>query len=117
MTFEHDSKYEPNDVKARDVTLTGRTVVDNRAERVGRVTDVLFDGGSPNWAVVKTGLLSGEHFVPLEHTYVDVDGHLVVPLEKASVKRAPRAGRDHVITAQARHQLRDYYGAAASLTG
>jgi sporulation protein YlmC with PRC-barrel domain len=99
------------------MTLTGRTVLDSRAERVGKVTDVLFDGDSPDWAVVKTGPLSGEHFVPLEHTYVDDDGHLVVPLEKADVRRAPRAGRDHVITAQARHQLRDYYGVAASLTG
>ena len=113
MTFEDDSRYEPNDAEARHMTLTGRTVLDSRAARVGKVTDVLFDDDSPDWAVVKTGLLGGEHFVPLEHTYVDEDGHLVVPLEKADIKRAPRAGRDHVITSQSRHQLRDYYGIAA----
>jgi sporulation protein YlmC with PRC-barrel domain len=113
MTFTHDSKYEPNDAEARHMSLTGRTVLDNRAERVGKVTDVLFDDESADWVVVKTGLLRGEHFVPLEHTYVDEDGHLVVPLEKAHIKRAPRAGREHVITSQSRHQLRDYYGIAA----
>ena len=113
MTFEHDSKYAPNDAEARQMTLTGRTVLDIRAARVGTVTDVLFDERRPDWAVVKTGPLSGEHFVPLGHTYIDLDGRLVVPLHKAEVKRAPRAGRDHVITAQARHELRDYYGVAA----
>jgi sporulation protein YlmC with PRC-barrel domain len=113
MTFEHDSKYAPNNAEARQMTLTGRTVLDIRAARVGTVTDVLFDEGSPDWAVVKTGPLSGEHFVPLEHTYVDEDGHLVVPLEKVDIKRAPRAGRDHLITSQSRRELRDYYSIAA----
>jgi len=113
MTFEHDSSSEPNDAEARNMTLTGRTVLDMRAARVGKVTDVLFEDGSPDWAVVKTGPLSGEHFVPLEHTYVDEDGRLVLPHEKADIKRAPRVGRDHLITPQSRHQLRDYYGIAA----
>jgi sporulation protein YlmC with PRC-barrel domain len=113
MTFEHDSKREPSETEARPMTLTGRTVLDSRAARVGKVTDVLFDEGSTDWAVVKTGPLSGEHFVPLEQTYVDEDGRLVVSLDKAEIKRAPRAGRDHVITSQFRSQLRDYYGIAA----
>jgi hypothetical protein len=110
MTFEHGSMHE---AEARPMTLTGRTVLDNRALRVGKVTDVLFDEGHPDWAVVKTGPLSGEHFVPLGQTYVDADGRLVVPLQKAEIKRAPRVGRDHVITPQSRNQLRDYYGLAA----
>ena len=113
MIFEHDSTHEPSGSEDRPRALTGRTVLDSRSERVGKVTDVLFDDGSRDWAIVKTGPLSGEHFVPLGHTYIDLDGRLVVPLHKAEVKRAPRAGRDHVITAQARHELRDYYGVAA----
>jgi hypothetical protein len=119
MTFEHEPKHEPNEADDRPMTLTGRTVLDNRSARVGTVTDVLFDDHSrdldprPDWAVVKTGPLSGEHFVPLERTYVDADGRLVVPLDKADIKRAPRVGRDHVITSRARNQLRDYYGLAA----
>jgi hypothetical protein len=77
------------------------------------VTDVLFEEGSPDWAVVKTGLLSGEHYVPLESSYVDEDGRLIVPLFKAEIKRAPRVGREHVITTPTRNELRDYYGIAA----
>ena len=110
MTFERDSMHE---AEAHPLALTGRTVLDNRAVRVGTVTDVLFEEGNPDWAVVKTGPISGEHFVPLGHTYVDADGRLVVPLDKTEIKRAPRVGREHVITTQARNQLRDYYGLAA----
>jgi hypothetical protein len=78
------------------------------------VTDVLFDDRSvPGWAVVKTGRLGGEHFVPLQHTYVDADGRLVVPLKKTDIKHAPRVRRDHVLTREARRELRDYYGIAA----
>ena len=119
MTFERDPKHEPNEADGRPMMLTGRTVLDSRSARAGTVTDVLFDDRSPDldrrpeWAIVKTGPLSGEHFVPLEHTYVDADGRLVVPLDKGEIKRAPRVGRDHVITSRARNQLRDYYGLAA----
>jgi hypothetical protein len=113
MTFEHDPKPAPNQAEDRPMTLTGRTVLDSRSSRVGKVTDVLFDEGSLDWAVVKTGPLSGEHFVPLESTYVDANGRLIVPLFKGEIKRAPRVGRDHLITSQARNELRDYYGLAA----
>jgi sporulation protein YlmC with PRC-barrel domain len=113
MTFEHDSEHEPSDAEDRLMTLTGRTVLDSRSAKVGKVTDVLFEEGTPDWAVVKTGPLRGEHFVPLEHTFVDEDGRLILPLDKTEIKRAPRVGRDHVITSQARNELRDYYGIAA----
>ena len=119
MTFKHDPQHEQNEADDRPMKLTGRTVLDSRSARVGTVTDVLFDDRSPDldpkpdWVVVKTGPLSGEHLMPLAHTYVDADGRLVVPLYKADIKRAPRVGRDHVITSSARNQLRDYYGLAA----
>jgi sporulation protein YlmC with PRC-barrel domain len=114
MTFGHDPKDSATDAGDLPMTMTGRVVLDNRAAKIGKVTDVVFDDDcSSNWAVVKTGPLSGERFVPLERTYVDADGRLVVPLPKAEIKHAPRAGRDHVITSQARSELRDYYGLAA----
>jgi hypothetical protein len=95
--------------------LTGQAVVDHRLEKVGTVTDVLFDDfeQTPEWAVVKTGILRSEHIVPLDDTYVSHDGHLVVPLEKTTIKRAPRARRDHVLTLETRRALRDYYGKVA----
>jgi hypothetical protein len=110
MTFTHGAS-EAGD---QPLALTGHPVVDTRLARVGTVTDVLFDDRSvPGWAVVKTGRLGGEHFVPLQHTYVDADGRLVVPLKKTDIKHAPRVRRDHVLTREARRELRDYYGIAA----
>jgi hypothetical protein len=111
MTFTH----EPHETGDAPVALAGHTVVDSRLARVGKVTDVLFDDRAavPRWAIVKTGVLSGEHFVPLDHTYVDTEGRLVVPLNKSNVRRAPRVPRDHVLTPEAQLELRDYYGIAA----
>ena len=105
MTFEQE---RPR------ISLTGHDVVDAEMSKVGRVTDVLSDEwATPKWAVVKTGVFGGERFVPLDHTYLDTDGRLVVPLTKSDVKRAPRVRGDHVITSDVRRELRDYYGLAA----
>jgi len=111
MTFQMD----PDHAHARWPTLAGHPVIDPQMRRVGTVTDVLFDERQqvPRWAVVKTGVVSGEHFVPLAASYVDEDGRLVVPHDKASIKRAPRAGRDHVMTREVNLKLRDYYSIAA----
>jgi len=112
MTFDN----EPNDDFPDETTaLTGRVVVDARLEKVGTVTDVIFDDreGAARWAVVKGGPLRVEHFVPLDGSYVDLDGRLVVGLEKTDVRRSPRARRDHLLTSEARRELRDYYGIAA----
>ena len=111
MTFKQQHGV-PN--KPVSSSLTGHLVVDAGLMKVGTVTDVLSDARAvPNWAVVKTGLLSGEHFVPLKHAYLDAAGRLVVPLSKQDIKRAPRVRGDHVITSQAQRELRDYYGIAA----
>ena len=111
MTFTH----EPNETGSSPVALAGHAVVDPQMAKVGTVTDVLFDdrAAEARWAIVKTGILSGEHLVPLENTYVDADGRLVVPLSRANIKHAPRVGRDHVLTPGAQRELRDYYGIAA----
>jgi hypothetical protein len=44
---------------------------------------------------------------------VDEDGRLVVAHDKTSVKHAPRAGRDHILTREVGRKLRDYYSVAA----
>jgi hypothetical protein len=105
MTFEQE---RPR------VSLTGHDVVDAQMTKVGRVTDVLSDElSTPRWAVVKTGVFGGERFVPLQRSYLDSDGRLVVPLSKSDIKRAPRVRGDHVLTSDVQRELRDYYGAAA----
>jgi len=95
--------------------LNGRTVVDTRSAQVGTITDVIPNehDAETSWAVVKTGALSGGHYMPLDDSYVDDAGRLVVPFDKASVKRAPKAGREHVLTPDLARELRDYYGRAA----
>ena len=99
----------------RQKTLSGLPVIDMQAESVGKVTDVIYDDRdmSPRWAVVKTGRLGSEHCVPLDNSYVASAGELVVAFDKMSVKRAPRVGRDHILTPQLERELRDYYGVAA----
>jgi hypothetical protein len=103
MSFEHGP------------LLNGRTVIDARLAPVGTITDVIPDehNDEADWAVVKTGALSGGHYMPLGDSYVDDAGRLVVPFDKASVKRAPKAGREHVLTPDLARELRAYYGRAA----
>jgi rRNA processing protein Gar1 len=108
MVFERERREAQHE-------LTGHPVVDSELARVGTVTDVLGDEpvGVARWLVVKTGLVSAEHLVPVDDTYLDTDGRLVVPLNKNAVKRAPRVRRDHTLTPPVRRELRDYYGIAA----
>jgi hypothetical protein len=109
MNFEHEREAPDG-----PVSLTGHVVVDASLMKVGRVTDVLSDDRAvPNWAVVKTGPFSGEHFVPLGAAYLDAAGRLVVSLSKSDIKRAPRVRGDHVMTSRVQRELRDYYGIAA----
>ncbi len=79
---------------------TDRPVVDNHFSRVGKVTDVLYRDGSdrPAWALVKTGPLTSERLAPLDGAYVSDDGALVLPFDEHTLKHAPKAPRDHVLT-------------------
>jgi hypothetical protein len=93
-------------------SFTGHVVVDSHLHKIGTVTDVIYDGSddAPRWAVVKTGMLSGEHYMPLdERAYVDNDGRVVATIDKTMVRNAPRAHHDHVLDRDASRELCDYY--------
>ena len=94
-----------------EAQVLGQRVVSEHGEMIGRVNDVLIDDSATDraWAVVSTGLLRTEHFVPLAEAYVGIDGNVVVPYEKNTVKKAPRAD-EHVLTAPVREKLAAYYG-------
>ena len=111
MSSEHESAAS----REAPSFITGSSVVDARFGKAGKVTDVIFDdrGAATRWAVVKTGVLSGEHLIPLDDTYVAEDGRLVVPFDRTTIKRAPRVSRDHILTPEIKRSLRDYYGVAA----
>ena len=95
----------------RDLQVLGHRMVSDQGSVIGRVNDVLIDEGAADdrWAVVSTGLLRSEHFVPLTAAYLADDGDVIVPYDKNTIKRAPRAA-EHVLTPPVRKELAAYYG-------
>ncbi len=92
--------------------LTDRVVVDDHLEKIGKVTDVIYDpaaSGRPRWATVRTGALGGEHVAPLDGAYTSEDGRVVLPSDRGTVKRAPTAPHDHIFTPEVEAELAAYY--------
>jgi len=95
--------------------LLGKTVADRMGAVVGRVEDTYpFDGGEPEFAVVRTGRFGQRHMVPL-HT-MKLDGEvLVVPFSRLDLEESPvvdgaRFARDQADYARAywnTHELVD----------
>ena len=100
---------------SQDTAIVDHPVVDDQQQRVGKVTDVIYDelNAEPRWATVKLGLLSGERIIPLDGTYVSTEGVLVVPFGRAAVKNAPRAPRDHVLSSSEKRQIDDHFANGA----
>ncbi|MET0323830.1 MAG: PRC-barrel domain-containing protein [Ilumatobacteraceae bacterium] len=94
------------------LSLTGHTVIDDHHEKVGTVSDVLYDErGDAQWAVVDPGPLRAEKFVPVEGAYMSEQGDVVLPFGKDQVKHAPKAGRDHVMDSRTAAVVREHYDA------
>jgi hypothetical protein len=92
--------------------LTDREVVDDHLQRIGKVTDVIYDPsivGRARWATVKTGALGGEHVAPLAGAYRSEDGRLVLAFDRGTVKHAPKPPHDHVFTPEVEAELEAYY--------
>lgn len=100
----------PDDRRAQDASLRGHVMIDDRQQKVGTVTDVIYDeSGDARWAVVDPGPLRSEHFVPVEGSYVADDGTVVVPYGKEQVKTAAKAPRDHLLPADVERELEEHY--------
>ena len=95
----------------RTAWLSDRTVVDPTGEKLGKVSDVLFDDieDNPSWLVVNPGLFKAEHYVPADGAYLDDDEHVVIPYDAETVLSSPKATSDHVVSTAARSVLRDHY--------
>jgi hypothetical protein len=93
-------------------TLTGRDVHDRTGEKIGTVGRVRpDDAGRPTWAAVRTGLFGfSESLVPLEGAHLD-GGRLVVPFDKATVKRSPalETPPEEPLTRDDERRLCDHY--------
>ena len=105
---ERDPRVEP--VHGESTNLTGHAVLDDHHQKVGTVSDVLYDErGSARWAVIDPGPLRSEKYVPVEGAYVTEGGDMVIPYGKDQVKHAPKAGRDHVLDSHTEMELEDHY--------
>jgi sporulation protein YlmC with PRC-barrel domain len=113
MTREPDFSESGEPSEDRDLEVLGLRMVTERGSVIGRVNDVVIDETATDdaWAIVSTGVLRSEHYVPLTKAYLATDGDVVVPYDKTTVKHAPRAD-DHVLTAPVRKELAEYYGTA-----
>jgi PRC-barrel domain len=94
----------------QELSLTGHPVLDDHHQKVGTVSDVLYDErGEARWAVVNPGPLRAEHYVPVEGSYMTNDGSVVIPYAKDQVKAAAKATRDHVLDSSIERELIDHY--------
>ncbi len=88
----------------------GHEVIDDHADHVGTVTDVVYSNeGQPQWVVVNPGLLRASHYVPVAGSYLTEGGAMTIPFTKSQVKAAPKASHDHVLTHDVERMLVQHY--------
>jgi len=76
--------------------LIGEKLVDRNGNTIGKITDVIVDSATleNEWITVKTGMMGGEHLVPI--TAVEEDGEqITLPFAKDEVKAAPMVDKGH----------------------
>jgi hypothetical protein len=97
------------------ITFTHAGVVDSEGNKLGVVSDVISDNNTlePRWLVVDVGVLRTSHYVPATGAYRTIEGDVVVPFTKDTVKDSPRVHKTHVITPDDERELHDYYGLTA----
>lgn len=98
-------------------TLTDHEVVDDHHQKVGKVTDVIYDespAAHPRWATVKMHMIGREHLAPLEGSYLTDDGRLVLAVGKETIKHAPVAPPDHVLPRELEEELKRHYAMSDS---
>jgi sporulation protein YlmC with PRC-barrel domain len=90
----------------------GHEVIDARGDRLGTITDVVYDetANEPRLVVVDPGRFSKAHFVPLEGAEETNEGEIMVPYEKEQVKASPKARKDHVLSGHEVVEVEAHYG-------
>jgi PRC-barrel domain len=91
----------------------GRKMIDPDGDTIGTIEDIFLDRqtGEPAWAAVKTGLFGLKHtVVPIRDAQPTDDGKVRVPLQKETVKDAPRIDPDGGLDADEERRLWEYYG-------
>ncbi len=105
ITSEHE-------LPSSEAQFTGHTVVDEHGSVIGRVSDVVYGGSTgqaPKWLVVDVGLLGVSHYAPAERATLSDTGQIVAMFDKRTVKTAPKAHRDHIVSRELEAQLAQHY--------
>jgi hypothetical protein len=111
--FRDEAERDPRGTEPTN--LTGHPVLDDHHNKVGMVSDVLYDDrGEARWAVVDPGMMRAEKFVPVQGAYLTESGEMVIPYAKDQVKQAPKAPRDHVLDSRTEIELTRHYELTSS---
>ena len=88
----------------------GSDAHDREGDKIGEIKEIYLDRatGRPQWALVSTGLLKGESFVPLEGATEESDG-VRFAYEKETVKDAPSIDSDQEISPDEERTLYRHY--------
>lgn len=98
------------DLPSDHANYRGHDVIDDHADKVGTVTDVVYDTeGHPQWVVIDPGPLRAAHYAPIAGSYVTEAGMLTIPFTKQQVKAAPKAHSDHIVTPDLEQELIQHY--------
>ena len=98
--------------KDRMLQFRGEDLHDREGEKLGGIEEIYLDAetNEPEWALVHTGLFGTKRtFVPL-HEAEERDGTLTVPIDKATVKEAPKVEANGQISRQEEQDLFSHYG-------
>ena len=98
--------------KDRILQFRGENLCDNEGDKIGSIEEIYLDAdsGSPEWALVNTGMFGGKStFVPLRDAS-ETDGALRVPYDKATVKDAPKLEPNGQLSQREESELYRYYG-------
>jgi uncharacterized protein (TIGR02271 family) len=98
--------------KDRILQFRGENLTDREGDKIGAIQEIYLDAdsGTPEWALVNTGLFGSKStFVPLRDASEE-DGTLRVPFDKATVKDAPKMDPDGQLSQGEETELYRYYG-------
>lgn len=86
--------------------LIGEKLVDREGKPVGKITDVIVDSATleNEWITVKTGMMGGEHLVPIA-VVEDRGDAIAVPFAKDEVKAAPTVDKGHAAPSPSEREL------------
>jgi ribosomal 30S subunit maturation factor RimM len=92
--------------------LIGEKLVDRNGSTVGKITDVIVDSATleNEWVTVKTGMMGGEHLVPIAAVEERGD-QMTIPFAKDEVKTAPTVDKGHAAPSPSeRAQVFSHFG-------